>query len=360
MKLFLAGASFDPATGGPAYSVAALGGALARDAIQVGLWAPDGTATISPTVPDHPGLTPLTGTLAEAMERFGAPDLIHDNGIWLPHNHAIARLSRRRSIPRVVSLRGMLEPWAMNHRRWKKQIAWTLYQRRDLATAQLLHATADIEEANARALGLGGAFAVVANGVDLPATVQRSDRAPDAPRTALFVSRVHPKKGLPMLLRAWARLRPTGWRLIVAGPDEDGHTAELAALTAQLGLQGEVRFEGAVYDAEKQALFESADLFVLPTHSENFGIAVAEALAYEVPVLTTRGAPWELLVSHDCGWWVAPEESAIFEGLSAAIACPDTVRRDMGRRGAAMVADRFDWGGIAMQFHRHYDALLAA
>lgn len=354
MKLFLAGASFDPATGGPAYSVPALGAALARSGIAVGLWAADGTA-----VPAQPGLAPLTGTLTEALAAFGTPDLIHDNGIWLPHNHAIASLGRKRDIPRVVSLRGMLEPWAMNHRRLKKRIAWALYQRRDLATAQLLHATAGAEEASARALGLKGPFAVTANGVELPAAVTRPERAPDAPRTALFVSRVHPKKGLPMLLRAWAKLRPQGWRLVIAGPDEDGHTAQLTALAAELGL-AEVTFAGPVYDAEKQALFAAADLFVLPTHSENFGIAVAEALAYEVPVLTTRGAPWELLVSHDCGWWVEPEEAAIQEGLSAAIAVSDAERRAMGRRGAAMVADRFDWGGIAMQFHRHYQTLLAA
>jgi len=85
---------------------------------------------------------------------------------------------------------------------------------------------------------------------------------------------------------------------------------------------------------------------------------VAEALAYEVPVLTTTGAPWELLVSQRCGWWVEPTEDAILSGLSEALACPDQVRREMGERGAAIVADRFDWGGIAMQFHRHYETLL--
>ncbi len=358
MKLFLAGAGFDPSFGGPAYSVPRLGAALAGRGVTVGLWAPDGSAPVAPTVPAMAGLTPLDGTLAEALDRFGRPDVIHDNGIWMPHDHRIARLAHKRGIPRLVSLRGMLEPWAINHRRWKKKLAWALYQGRDLHGAAMLHATAESEAENARALGLKGPFCVIPNGVDLAPSLPSITT--DKPRrVALFVSRVHPKKGLPMLLAAWASLRPQGWELLIAGPDEDGHSGELARQIDKLGLADDVRLLGPVYDAEKAALFARADLFVLPTHSENFGIAIAEALAYRIPVLTTHGAPWELLETEDCGWWVDPTEEAILTGLRAAIALPDSVRREMGQRGAAVVAERFEWGGIAMQFHQHYLALAA-
>jgi len=356
MKVFLAGASFDPSYGGPAYSVPRLGEALAERGIEIGLWSPGNTALTAPTVSPRPALTPLGGTLAEALARFGAPDVIHDNGIWMPHNQQIARAARKRRIPRVVSLRGMLEPWALRHRRWKKKLAWALYQGRDLRTAALLHATAEIEADNARALGLQGPFVTIANGVDLPASVTRQTGGKPR-RTALFLSRVHPKKGLPMLLAAWAKLRPAAWELVIAGPDEDGHSAELAAQIEALSLGGEVRLAGPIYGDAKHALFAAADLFVLPTYSENFGIAIAEALAYEIPVLTTRGAPWELLETHRCGWWVDPTEAAILAGLRTATETPDAVRREMGQRGSAMVAEQFDWGGIAMQFQRAYQAL---
>lgn len=356
MKVFLAGASFDPSFGGPAYSVPRLGEALAERGVAVGLWSPDGTALTAPTVASRAGLTPLGGSLADALERFAAPDVIHDNGIWLPHNHQIAQAARTRGIPRVVSLRGMLEPWALQHRRWKKKLAWALYQGRGLRTAALLHATAEIEADNARALGLRGPFCTIANGVDLPVKVARQ-AGEKTRRTALFLSRVHPKKGVPMLLAAWAKLRPAGWGLVIAGPDEDGHSAELAAQIGALSLGGEVTLAGPVYGDAKAALFAAADLFVLPTYSENFGIAIAEALAYEIPVLTTHGAPWELLETHRCGWWVEPTEEAILQGLRAATGTSDEVRREMGQRGSAMVAEQFDWGGIAMQFQRAYQAL---
>lgn len=352
MKLFLAGASFDPSYGGPAYSVPRLGQALAALGLNVGLWAADGSAADA-----APGVAQLGGSLADALARFGTPDLIHDNGIWMPHNHQIARTARRHGIPRIVSLRGMLEPWALRQRRIKKKLAWALYQKADLRCAALLHATADTEAQHARALGLNGPFCVIANGVDLPAPVERpSDKSG---RTALFVSRVHPKKGLPMLLRAWAKLRPEGWQLEIAGPDEGGHAGEVGALIAGLGLADTVRLLGPVHGDEKAALFARADLFVLPSYSENFGIAIAEALAYGLPVLTTRGTPWEMLETQDCGWWVEPTEEAVLQGLRAATALPDGARRDMGSRGAAMVAERFDWGGIAMQFQQHYQAVMA-
>lgn len=358
MKLFLAGPSFDPGFGGPAYSVPRLGSALASRGISVALWAPDGSAMTSPTVPSAPGLVPMTGTLSEAIARFGMPDIIHDNGIWMPHDHRIAGLARAHNIPRLVSLRGMLQPWAINHRRWKKKLAWALYQGRDIRAADMLHATVEGEAESARALGLEGPFCVIPNGVDLPRPITRAQVAKPR-RTALFLSRVHAQKGLPMLLDAWAALRPQGWELIIAGPDDTGHSAELAHQIARLKLGGEVELRGAVYDEEKAALFARADIFVLPTYSENFGIAIAEALAYGVPVLTTRGAPWELLVTHDCGWWVDPTEEAILAGLRTAIRLPDGVRQDMGKRGAATVAERFEWGGIAMQFHQQYLALTA-
>lgn len=361
MRLFLAGPSFDPSFGGPAYSIPALGAALAARGVTVGLWAPDGTARDGMArIASSDAVVPLEGPLNHAMAQFGAMDVIHDNGIWFPYNHAMARIAARHRIPRVVSLRGMLEPWSLKQSQLKKKVAWLLYQRRDLERADLLHATAPIEEVNARALGLDGPYCVIANGIALPEAIASPSPRDGKRRTALFVSRLHPGKGLRLLVEAWATLRPTGWRLVIAGPDEDGHAAEIAADIARLSLGNDISLRGPVYGEDKTALYASADLFVLPTFSENFGIAVAEALAYGIPVLTTKGAPWESLETHRCGWWVEPNASGILQGLRMAIDCSDETRREMGKRGAAMVAAQFNWDDIAMKFIAYYEKLLAA
>ena len=283
-----------------------------------------------------------------------APDLVHDHGLWLPTNHAAALAARRQRVPYVVSARGMLEPWARRHRRLKKALAWWAYQRRDLASAAVLHATAASEAENLRELGLRAPIAVIPNGVEVPETPADLAGLSGRARRALFLSRVHPKKGLPLLLDAWAEVRPAGWELVVVGPDEGGHRAELAAQAARLEI-AEVRFEEAVPDAAKWDLYRGADLFVLPTHSENFGVVVAEALAAGVPALTTVGAPWRELRDHECGWWTEVGVRPIAEALRDATSRSDAERAAMGARGRALVAERYGWDGIAAQMRDVYE-----
>ena len=216
----------------------------------------------------------------------GGGGLVHDHGLWLPTNHASARAAARTGVPFVVSTRGMLTEWALRFNAGKKKAAWALYQRCDLQSARLFHATAEQEVEDIRRAGLRQPVVLIPNGVELP------DRTREAPtgavRKALFLSRVHPKKGLVNLARAWAEVRPEGWELVLAGPDEGGHRAEVEGVIRELGLEG-VRWTGEVDDRAKWDLYYDADLFVLPTFSENFGIVVAEALAAGSPRSQRRG-----------------------------------------------------------------------
>lgn len=357
MRVLLTVASFLPSYGGPALSVSRLGAALAAQGADVALWAPDGSALTSSVIDDVAGRAPgmtiarLPAEFGRALDAAGRLDVIHDNGLWLPYNHAVAKAATERGIIRIVSTRGMLEPWAFKYKAHKKRLAWLIYQKRDLSRAQAIHATAEQEALNLRRFDLPCPIFVAPNGMDLPPKFpqRRYDH-----RKMLFISRVHPKKGLPLLVEAFARLRPKGWQVIIAGPDELGHTAELVAMIEAAGLEDAFQFVGPKYGDDKERLFNEADIFILPTHSENFGIVVAEALARQVPVLTTTGAPWAELIKHRCGWRVDVSVDGIAEGLAAAVSTDPKELRAMGARGRAQIAEAYGWEGIAALVSQNY------
>ena len=362
MRVFLAGTSFKPAYGGPALSVARLGSTLAAAGVTVGLWSADGSVSALPDLTDTRHLIRLEGGLAEALRAFGPPDLIHDNGLWLPHNHQLAVLAGRRGVPRLVSTRGMLEPWALRHKRWKKRLAWALYQRRDLCQATCHHVTSAMEGEHLRGLGLGVPILVAPNGVDVPVATPGPGRmageTAGGQRVALFLGRLYPVKGLPMLIAAWARVRPAGWCLRILGPDEAGHRRYLEERIAEQGLAGLVSLVGAVYGDQKASAYRDADLFVLPSYSESFGMAVGEALAHGVPVLTTTAVPWPELAARGCGWRVEPTVAGLAEGLRAATALEPGVLADMGQNGRAWVAAELSWAAQSRRMLEVYAAVL--
>ncbi len=172
------------------------------------------------------------------------------------------------------------------------------------------------------------------------------------------MSRIHPKKGLPLLVDAWARLKPDGWRLRVVGPDEAGHAAEIRHAATAGGIAKDVTIEPEVDDAGKWGVYRDADLFVLPTYSENFGIVVAEALASALPVITTTGTPWSELPAWGAGWCVRPEVGELQEALRTALSLTDEQRSAMGERGRAVVREKFSWPGLASQMREAYAWLL--
>ena len=276
------------------------------------------------------------------------PDVLHDHGLWLPSNHYAAEAARQYRIPLMIQPRGMLEPWAMNHKAWKKRLAWNLYQRRDLESAAVLHATAEQEAESFRQLGLRPPIAIIPNGTDLPEWRDRP-YPKGTPRKMLFLSRIHQKKGLLELVQAWQIVKPTGWKMVIAGPDEGGHQKIVEAAIQQAGLQDDFEFTGSVYGDEKEALYRSAEVFVLPTFSENFGLVVAEALACGVPVITTKGAPWQGLHTHRCGWWIDIGVEPLVAALREATTLPPDALRAMGQRGRVYVEQNFGWPHIAQQ-----------
>jgi glycosyltransferase involved in cell wall biosynthesis len=277
-------------------------------------------------------------------------DLIHLHGMWSPFLTAAAMAAIFNKIPIVISPHGCLTPWALSYKHRKKWLALKLYQGMVLRAASLFVATAHQELNDIRQLGLRQDIAVIPNGVDagLPVEKPVTVGQPRAVRTILFLSRVHPKKGLLDLVNAWDEVRRNGWRIIIAGGDEENYQATVEALIRSKGLESDFEFAGFVTGAQKQALFDIADLFILPTYSENFGLVVAEALANEIPVITTHGAPWQDLEQYRCGWWVVPGVAGIAAGLSEAMNLDQAEMRQMGRRGRQMIAEKYSWDNIGV------------
>jgi glycosyltransferase involved in cell wall biosynthesis len=160
------------------------------------------------------------------------------------------------------------------------------------------------------------------------------------------------------LISAWSRARPANWQLHLVGPDGAGHRREVEALIKHLGLAESVRLQGEVSDLDKWKVFEEADLFVLPSLSENFGVVVAEALASGLPVITTTAAPWAGLVEERCGWWIDVGIEPLEAALREATALTPDQRHELGHRGREYVRRSFSWHHVATQIRAVYEWML--
>jgi glycosyltransferase involved in cell wall biosynthesis len=239
----------------------------------------------------------------------------------------------------------MLGAEAVAFSKLKKGAFWRLFQARALRDAACLHATSEAELGDIRAAGLTNPVAIIPNGVDLPPPAPAD---PGRPQTLLSLGRIHPKKGLDTLVRAWAAVEDAhpDWSLRIVGPAELGHDRELSALAVSLGLK-RVSIEGPAFGEDRLAAYRDASLFVLPTRHENFANSVAEALAAGVPVISTKGAPWAGLQRELCGWWVDHGPEPLAAALGVALSLPRDTLTDMGMRGRAWMARDFSWEHVA-------------
>ena len=249
----------------------------------------------------------------------------------------------------------MLEPWIISRHYWTRKVpALWLYQKQAVVKADRLHATAESEKQNLLKLGYNNRITVIANGIDVEQIDIKADW--ERKKQILFLSRIHVKKGIEFLLEAVAALkdRLEGYTIRIAGEGEAEYIGQLRQKALQLGIQNMVDFCGGVYGDRKWELFREADLFVLPTYSENFGIVVAEALACGTPVLTTKGTPWAELESENCGWWIDLDKSSMVKALLSFLECTENELESMGQKGRKLVEAKYSTGKIAMDMMNLY------
>lgn len=296
--------------------------------------------------------------LVESLSRWdqldaaiGAADLVHVHGLWEITAYRAVRIASRRGVPYVIAPSGTLRPDALRRKSLKKKIALAFEFRRRLQQAAALHATSLQEAREIRALGFSSPIAVIPIGIHVDQFVGNPDldtvssRWPElrGKRRLLFLGRIHPIKGLENLAAAWGLVAPEArdWHLVIAGPDEGGYRNRVEEALANAGVADRTTFTGEIRGEDKIRLLQESDALVLPSFSENFGFCVCEALASGLPVIASRGTPWEGLEKESCGYWVEPEIAPLADGIRKLVRLEDRERRAKGERGRAWVEREF-------------------
>jgi poly(glycerol-phosphate) alpha-glucosyltransferase len=379
MKIGLLTAHASRRAAGVWSSVERLGRALAETAVEVEIF---GLVDLADAVGNTGGRAPqvnlcsVVGSAAfgyapglkSALERARL-SLLHANGIWMYPSLACLRWSRRRRRrPYVISPHGMLDAWAVRNAAWKKRLAGWWFEDAHLSGAACLHALAEPEARALRSYGLRNPICIVPSGVDLPADGPTAPPAWAAEtggrRVLLFLGRLHPKKGLLDLVRAWAKLQaePTpaaaDWLLVIAGWDQGGHRARLRRLIDELGVARSVRLVGPQFGGAKAASLAFADAFVLPSVSEGLPVAVLEAWSYGLPVLMTEACNLPEGFAAGAALRIAPDPASLAHGLRRLMALSAPDRRAIGARGRRLIQQKFAWPQIARQMSAVYEWVL--
>ena len=309
----------------------------------------------------------------KARSLLGGADVLHLHVPWDPVNLLWTRAARQSGIPYIMSVHGMLDDWSMTQRPWKKRAYLALGGRRVLEGAAVVHCTAQAE------LEQAGQWFPRGKGVVLPLVLdldpyhelpsgelaQRTFAAAlgdGSEPVLLFLSRLHPKKGLDVLVDAAAMLRDRGraFRLVIAGPDRNGHEHEVRARIKALSLDDRATLVGLVGGELKTSLFCRADLFVLPTHQENYGLVLPEAMACGTPVITTRGVDiWQELEAAGATVVERRDARSVADACEGLLA--DPARREaVSRQGRAWVMQSLDPQRVVADYEQLYERIAAA
>lgn len=379
-------ANLAPRYGGPPRACLGMARALAARGHQVSLYTTnqDGNETLSVPL-DEPVVTdgvevryfpiqppralatslPLARALFRDVSNF---DLVHVHSLYLFHDWAASAACRRHRVPYLIRPHGSLDPYLVRRHRLRKAVVNRLFQDRALRRAAAIHFTAEEEGRLARPHVFGRPEVIVPIGLDpdafrtLPPPGSFRARHPELAQAPLllFLGRINFKKGLKLLLEAFPRIRDTlpGCRLVLAGPDNEGYGQGLRKDIAARGLTDSVHFTGMLDGEEKLALLRDADLFVLPSYTENFGIAVIEAMACGLPVVLSDRVNIHREVRAAGAGLVTPCEAGPLADACARILAAPTLARDMGRAGRALVERDYRWSSVGARLEAAYQTLL--
>ena len=374
MKVVQIVPSINAESSGPSYSVPSLCQGLASVGCDVSLHFLDDVPTQLVHVPyqvtSYPrrelGLRNLGRSPAMflgLLEAARRAEIIHNNSLWMMPNvypsWVVRRLRQREENPRVklvTAPRGTLAPWSLAKGKWKKRIFGALFQYPALRLTDMFHATSEKEYGEIRAAGYRQPVAIVPIGMDVPEVESHVKDDVGRVRKVVFFGRLHKVKGVDRLVRAWEQVVRDGWELVIAGPD-NGMLETLKGIVVERKLP-RVSFVGEINGPAKYEFLAGADIYVLPSDTENFGVTVAEALVSGTPVIASQGTPWQGLELERCGRWIPIGVEPLAGALKELMTISDGERAAMGARGKEWMAQDFSWKGIGAKMKAAYEWLL--
>lgn len=364
MKVLTFLTCIDQSKGGPSRSVpifvkglSELGVDVTLMIIQSGdmnLHSLDGTNAKIHILPPNYSLSSINQFIKE-----GHFDIIHGQCIWEPLFHQVGHIAHINNIPFILTPRGTLEPWSLNQKKIKKKIALALYQRRDLDKCSCIYSTSDMEADHIRGLGFRNPISVIPNGIEIDGYPRR-DISVEINKQILFLSRIHPKKGIEVLIEAWKSIINTynGWSLKIVGNGNYEYIESIRKIIQEKGLSDSISVLDPVYGKAKIELYQSSSAFVLPSYSENFGMVIAEAMSCGLPVITTTNTPWEVLNDMNVGWCIPLSVGKLAETLSSAMSLSPESLFDMGQRASLMINDLFNYRSCALKNKQLYEWII--
>ena len=285
-------------------------------------------------------------------------DLYHVQGLWMWLGHSVAAYARSQGRPYVVTLRGMLYPQALAHSSFIKRVSLSLYQRKDLQEAACVQVTCEEEKRYYRNLGFTNPVAILPNPIETSGIIERPIRENDKLRIG-YLGRVHPRKRIERLIYAFDALRNElcDAELLIIGADDMQYEAFLRKEVERLRL-GNVRFTGFLTGKEKDDAIMSLSYLVVPSDFENFGNIVTEALVRGVPVIASKGTPWQVLERYHCGLWIDNSQSSINQAIYQAINTSTEDRLAMGMNGKQLMKENYSVEVLGLKMKRLYTWIL--
>ncbi|WP_036822779.1 glycosyltransferase [Polaribacter sp. Hel1_85] len=280
--------------------------------------------------------------------------IIHLHSLWMYSSILLLKLNRNNRFYKIISPHGMLDKWALNNGSLKKKISLLLFEKRNINSANCVHALCTQEYKDIRKISKKVPIAIIPNGINLPLNISYK---PKSEKNILFLARLHPKKGLDNLIEAWAEVHVENWNLIIVGPDEGNYELKINKINKNLNVnQNKIEFIDGAFGKDKVELYENASLFILPSYSEGLPMTILEAWSYKVPVLMTKECNLDIGFNEKAAIEITSTKEGILKGLNTCInILTDEELAVIGNNGYELVKKEFTWEEVSKKMIKMYE-----